>query len=141
MKTIEQPSENYASILASLGFAAGDDELSNTVTAFIYEIGGTLFDEDSPFLIDKSEFYPQYDNLNSLVLSRLYVKENISTDSAVCYLMTIWYRWLRYAVPTLENIEMTPLDAGVRVRILTVSTSAECACSLEFILIPHEVTI
>lgn len=141
MKTIEYPSASYASILANLGFVAGDDELSNTVTAFIHEIGGVLFDEDSPFLLDKSEFNPQYDNLNSLVLSRLYVKENISTDSAVCYLMTIWYRWLRYDAPTLESIEITPLDTGVRVRMLTVSTSAECACSLEFVLIPNEVTI
>jgi len=125
----------YATTLNDYGFTTNTDDLYDTITAYVYEINGVLFDEDSPFIADKSETLRQPNNLNSLVHCTLPLKAGGNISEALSYLIAKWYQWLRQSNPILENIESIPCDEGTRIRILTIAEYT--ACTIEFKIIQH----
>ena len=125
----------YTEILNTHGFSSLTEDLHNTITAYIYEIDGVLFDEDSPFIADKSETLRQTDDLNNLICCTLQLKVGVGTHDGISYLISKWYSCLRQSTPTFENIERTPCDDGARIRILTISEHT--ACTIDFTIIQY----
>ncbi len=123
---------DYAAILREHGFSEVTDELCNTITAFDYEVNGVLFDDDSPFDMEKSDTRRHYTDLNCMLSCSLVLKPGRAADSAVGYLVGKWFSWLRYQNPEYENIERITKADGVSVHILTIASSGQNACSIGF---------
>ena len=121
---------NYEAILNDYGFTAGQDRLYDTLTAYDYEIYDAMLDDGSPFIENQIVTVRQPDNLNSLILCNLNVKNACTLYQAVAFIVTKWYHWLRQPYPLYENIERITSNGNVVIRILTVSDRS--ACSIEF---------
>lgn len=122
-------SNDYASTLIKYGFTA-DTDFSDTVTAFDYEIGGVLFDEDSPFDLEGYDSIRSPEALDNLLNCQLILKPGEELRRARSYLMSKWYRWLRQSDPILENFEFFRQTSGFQLRVLTVSEHS--ACTIRF---------
>ncbi|MEH6585194.1 MAG: hypothetical protein V7720_01480 [Halioglobus sp.] len=120
---------DYASTLIEYGFTA-DTDFYDTVTAFDYEIGGVLFDEDSPFDAEGYDSIRSPEALDNLLSCQLTLKPGEELNRARSYLMSKWYRWLRQSDPVLENFEFMRLDNGFQLHVLTISEHS--ACTIRF---------
>ena len=122
----------FAQILKDCGIEALDDA-ETVVTAFDYEINGTMFDPDSPFDIERSECQRLPEVLESMVSCKLRLLPGKTRGEGLQYLMKTWYRWLAFDKPKYESIHRSESVFGTEVKIFTVGQGA--GCSLTFTIV------
>jgi len=135
----------HSDILKEHGFYIGmeddsrcsRDDLFTTSLAFFHDISNTLFDDDSPFCIEKS-IVNQCSDENALVECKLQPKAPVRIDDALRYTMSKWHEYLRYENPTFEHIETELNNDGASIRLLTISESGKSAITIEFTLLPYQ---
>ena len=122
----------FAQILKDCGIEAIEDP-ETTVTAFDYEINGTIFDPDSPFDIERSDLQRLPEVLESMVVCKLRLLPGKTRWEGLQYLMKTWYRWLAYDKSKHESIHRSESVFGTEVKIFTVGQGS--ACSLIFTIV------
>ncbi|MBL4761574.1 MAG: hypothetical protein JKY93_02615 [Gammaproteobacteria bacterium] len=120
---------DHAHILQEHGFN-DPDAIKDTALAYVYEINGVMFDDDSPFDLSNSTISDNVDDSSIPIRCMLYLKENQNIDDACRYLMDKWYHYLYQSDAMFESIQKRVFAVGVEIDILTISKTT--ACSIEF---------
>lgn len=117
---------DYQKILNDYGFESVP-EAEDTTLAFYHEIPNILFDDDSPFDVNKFNIDTFPNVLRCMVQCSLPLKPSKTLLEGVQYLIAKWYSDLCYEKPRFESIHRTSSVFGTEVRILTISEGTGCS--------------
>jgi len=99
--------QSYGFTLAKNGFSPETYCFEDTIIGWDYDVINAVMGPDSVFLEDSISNTRQSGNLEELLLCRLTLKPNVSIDSGIEYLLSVWKSELRYKNRTFEQINIT----------------------------------
>lgn len=111
---------DFQSIMASHGFTVDRYDFESTIIGFDYDIYFSLFSDLTPFDVDRSRIYRQFDTPHAFLRVNL-VRARYSIDRAVRFFQQRWRDDLRYLNPVCEIIETYQSENSARIHVLTIS--------------------
>lgn len=111
---------DFTSILSSCGFTADRYDFESTIIGFDYDLHTALLDVNTPFDIDLSQSYRQWEKPNELIRAELKTRDG-DIDSGITYFFQKWLKELRYDKPLREIIDVNRQTHSATLHVLTIS--------------------
>ena len=111
---------DFQSIMIDHGFTADRYDFESTIIGFDYDIHSALLDSMTPFDVQRSRIYRQFNNPFAFLQVDL-VRVRYSIDRAIKFFLLRWRDELRYLNPVCEIIEIYESDSSASIHVLTIT--------------------
>lgn len=113
--------QSYENTLAKNGFTLETYQFADTVIGWDYDVFNAINSHNSVFVENRQPNRRQPDNLDTLLLYHLTLKSDVSLDTGIEYLLSIWKSELRYQNSVLEQINITTQNDQITAHFLIIS--------------------
>lgn len=122
---------DFSSILEYYGFTRDTYDFESSVIGFDYDVHTVLLGSMTPFDINRSRIYRQFECPSALIRAEIVIKR-YCIDRAIKFFLQRWRTELRYLNPICEIIEIYESSDSASIHVLSITETNAITLLINF---------